>query len=61
MVKKEMVKKLKKIKKPKAVKETVITDIAKEYFIEDGTSMVKIIEMNGKKTTGVKTIPSSEE
>ena len=56
-----MVKKLKKIKKPKAVKETVITDIAKEYFIEDGTSMVKIIEMNGKKTTGVKTIPSSEE
>jgi hypothetical protein len=51
----------KKIAKKK-LKGKVITDISREYFTnEDGESMVKIIELNGKKIISEKIIHSSED
>lgn len=48
-------------KKPTKAKEVVITDIAREYFTENGLNMVKITKLNGKKVVDTEIKPTDEE
>ena len=56
-----MGRKKKEVKGKKKETEDVITDIAREYFTENGIPMVKIITYHGDTPTSVTTIPSSED
>lgn len=56
-----MGRKKKEAREEKKETEDVITDIAREYFIENGVGMVKIVTYCGKTPISVKTIPTSED
>lgn len=48
-------------KKKAEKKEVPVTDVAREYFNENGVEMVKIKTLSGGKTIKEETMPSSEE
>lgn len=53
----------KKVKEVKKVQDAqdVITDIAREYFTENGVDMVKITKFIGEETICAETKPTSED